>query len=83
MKIDRFPDDIKDHLLPFHTDAQMAYECIGCEAHYPLDRFLYTCPSCGGLLRICRPHLRCPQGDPGVPVARESSIIAGCSTSTG
>lgn len=52
MKIDRFPDDIKDHLFPFHTDARMAYECIGCETHYPLDRFLYTCPSCGGLLRI-------------------------------
>jgi threonine synthase len=52
MKIDQLPDDLKDHLFPFHTDARMAYECIGCEAHYPLDRFLYTCPSCGGLLRI-------------------------------
>jgi threonine synthase len=53
MKPDDFPPDIRDLLLPFHTDAQMAYECIGCEAHYPLDRFLYTCPGCGGLLRIC------------------------------
>lgn len=48
-----FPPDIRELLLPSHTDAQMAYECIGCEAHYSLDRFLYTCPSCGGLLRIC------------------------------
>jgi threonine synthase len=53
MKPADFPADIKDHLLPFHTDARMAYECIGCEEHYPLDRFLYTCPGCGGLLRIC------------------------------
>jgi threonine synthase len=53
MKPVDFPSDIKDHLLPFHTDAQMAYECIECEEHYPLDRFLYTCPGCGGLLRIC------------------------------
>ena len=52
MKQADFPTDIKDLLFPSHTDAQMAYECIGCEAHHPLDRFLYTCPSCGGLLRI-------------------------------
>jgi threonine synthase len=53
MKRADFPEDIRDLLLPAHTDAEMAYECIGCEAHYSLDRFLYTCPSCGGLLRIC------------------------------
>jgi threonine synthase len=52
MKAADFPNDIKAHLIPFHTDAEMAYACIGCEANYPLDRFLYTCPSCGGLLRI-------------------------------
>jgi threonine synthase len=53
MKPADFPSDIRDLLLPSHTDAQMAYECIGCAEHYPLDRFLYTCPGCGGLLRIC------------------------------
>jgi threonine synthase len=53
MKPADFPSDIKDLLFPFHTDAQMAYECIVCGEHYPLDRFLYTCPGCGGLLRIC------------------------------
>ncbi len=51
MKIDDFPEEVKDYLLPSHK-AQMAYECIGCEANYPLDRFLYTCPRCGALLRI-------------------------------
>jgi threonine synthase len=53
MKPVDFPSDIKAHLLPVHTDARMAYECIECEEHYSLDRFLYTCPGCGGLLRIC------------------------------
>jgi len=48
-----FPTDIRDLLVPFHTDARMVYECVGCEAQYPLDSFLYTCPGCGGLLRIC------------------------------
>ncbi|UCC66596.1 MAG: pyridoxal-phosphate dependent enzyme, partial [Deltaproteobacteria bacterium] len=51
MKVDDLPVEIKDYLLPSHR-AQMAYECIGCEETYPLDRFLYTCPKCGGLLRI-------------------------------
>lgn len=51
MKVDDLPLEIKDYLLPSHR-AQMAYECIGCEEPYPLDRFLYTCPKCGGLLRI-------------------------------
>jgi len=53
MKQADFPTDIRDLLIPSHTDAHMVYECIGCEAQYPLDRFLYTCPGCGGLLRIC------------------------------
>jgi threonine synthase len=53
MKPVDFPADIRDLLLPFHTDAHMVYECVECEAQYPLDRFLYTCPNCGGLLRIC------------------------------
>ncbi|RLB05866.1 MAG: threonine synthase [Deltaproteobacteria bacterium] len=51
MKIDDFPEEMKDYLLPSHV-AQMAYQCIGCGESYPLDRFLYTCPRCGGLLRI-------------------------------
>jgi len=53
MKRADFPSDIRDLLFPAHTDARMVYECVGCEEHYPLDRFLYTCPGCGGLLRIC------------------------------
>jgi threonine synthase len=53
MKQADFPTDIRDLLVPAHTNAQMVYECIGCEAQYPLERFLYTCPGCGGLLRIC------------------------------
>lgn len=52
MKIDLFPNEIKVDLLPRHTDAEMVYGCIACGASYAIDRFLYTCPDCGGLLRI-------------------------------
>jgi len=51
MQFDEFPSEIKEYLLPSHK-AQMNYKCIGCEAVYSLDRFLYTCPECGALLRI-------------------------------
>ena len=77
-----FPGDIKDYLIPFHADAGMAYECIGCEAHYPLDRFLYTCPSCAGLLRIADLTFEALKDIPG-PGGKGSSITAGCSTATG
>ncbi len=52
MKLAAFPDEMKDLILPRHLEANMVYKCISCEAGYPIDRFLYTCPSCGGLLRI-------------------------------
>ena len=51
MKIDDFPVEMKEYLIPGHR-AEMAYECIGCQATYTLEQFLYTCPQCGGLLRI-------------------------------
>lgn len=38
-------------LIP-EPQGKLVYVCVHCEAHYPLDRFLYTCPGCGGLLRI-------------------------------
>jgi len=28
-------------------------QCIACGESYPMDRLLYTCPACGGLLDIC------------------------------
>ncbi len=42
---------IEEFLIP-RPEGDLKYECISCGAFYPLDRFLYTCPRCGGLLRI-------------------------------
>ncbi len=28
-------------------------QCIACGESYPIDRLLYICPACGGLLDIC------------------------------
>lgn len=30
------------------------HECITCGHHFPPDRFIYTCPDCGGLLLVTR-----------------------------
>lgn len=38
-------------LRPKHR-AEMAYQCVGCGALYPLDQLLYTCPACRSLLRL-------------------------------
>ncbi len=46
-----FPKDIKDALVPTYT-GHVVYECIGCGAHHPIQKFLYTCPSCGSLLSL-------------------------------
>ena len=32
--------------------GNVVYHCIGCGAHHSLDEFLYTCPSCGSLLKL-------------------------------
>ncbi|NOY86763.1 MAG: threonine synthase [Deltaproteobacteria bacterium] len=32
--------------------GNVVYCCIGCGAQYSLDEFLYTCPSCGSLLKL-------------------------------
>jgi threonine synthase len=49
------PDELKRltgiDVLPRHR-ARMAYRCIACDAAYPLERLLYTCPACGSLLRV-------------------------------
>ncbi len=46
-----FPKDIKDSLVPTYT-GHVVYECVGCGAHHPIQKFLYTCPSCGSLLSL-------------------------------
>ncbi|GAB4247563.1 threonine synthase [Deferrisoma sp.] len=49
------PEELKEltgiDVLPRHR-PRMVYACIRCGETTPLDRLLYTCPSCGGLLRV-------------------------------
>lgn len=40
-----------DILIPVPR-GELRYRCILCGESFPLDRFFYTCPRCGGLLRI-------------------------------
>jgi threonine synthase len=51
MKIDRFPEDIRPHLLP-EPNGQMIYRCVGCREEFDIDRLLYICPECGSVLLL-------------------------------
>lgn len=42
---------MEDRLIP-QPQGELLYRCIECKTPFPLDRFLYVCPACGGLLRI-------------------------------
>ncbi|MFH0811460.1 MAG: threonine synthase [Pseudomonadota bacterium] len=46
-----FPSDAPEDLIPRYQ-AEMVYECIGCERSFDINQFLYTCPYCKNLLRI-------------------------------
>lgn len=51
MKIDNFPKDIQPFLIPQPT-GELFYECLGCNAAYPIKELLYVCPKCGQVLLI-------------------------------
>ncbi|MFC1868908.1 threonine synthase [Thermodesulfobacteriota bacterium] len=51
MKIDKFPEDIRHHLIP-EPDGLMFYQCLGCKGEFGIDRMLYTCPECGTVLLL-------------------------------
>jgi threonine synthase len=46
-----FPADVRNDLRPSYR-GDVVYECVGCSAQHPIDRFLYTCPACGSLLSL-------------------------------
>jgi len=48
---ENFPADAPEDLIP-SIQAEMVYECIGCEKKFDIDQFLYTCPHCKSLLKI-------------------------------
>ena len=51
MKIDQFPEHIKDDILP-KARGDMFYRCLGCENEYGSDQLLDTCPNCGSVFLL-------------------------------
>lgn len=51
MRINDFPEEIRPHLLP-EPGGEMVYRCLGCQRETDIDRLLYTCPQCGGVLLL-------------------------------
>ncbi|MDR0882713.1 MAG: pyridoxal-phosphate dependent enzyme [Candidatus Adiutrix sp.] len=51
MKLDQFPEDLRDHLLPSPTGG-LGYHCLKCGLVHPPTELYYTCPACGGLLLL-------------------------------
>ncbi len=51
MKPDNFPEEIKQHLLP-KPSGKLIYTCLGCGAHFDIQKLLYTCPECKQVLMI-------------------------------
>ncbi len=46
-----FPEDIRDGIRPTYK-GDVAYSCVECGRDHPIEKFLYTCPDCGGLLKL-------------------------------
>ncbi|MBF0112414.1 MAG: threonine synthase [Desulfamplus sp.] len=51
MKIENFPKDIQPFIIP-KLKGELFYQCLGCDATYPIDKLLYVCPKCGQVLLI-------------------------------
>jgi threonine synthase len=51
MKIEQFPEKIRDYFTPDPT-GQIVYTCLACKAEAGIDKLLYTCPKCGGILML-------------------------------
>ncbi|HMA66570.1 MAG TPA: threonine synthase, partial [Desulfosalsimonadaceae bacterium] len=55
MKAADFPEDIQPHLIPAPAGS-LIYRCLGCGAEYGIEKLLYTCPHCGGVLLLYDPR---------------------------
>jgi len=51
MKINEFPEDIRDYIIPAPSGS-MYYRCLSCNSEFDIQNLLYTCPSCGGILML-------------------------------
>ena len=51
MKPERFPKEIQPYLVP-EPRGKMMYRCLECKQEFDIERLLYTCPGCGGVLLL-------------------------------
>ena len=51
MKLDDFPKEIRDAILPRHA-GRLIYRCLGCSREFGIEELLYVCPDCGQVLLI-------------------------------
>jgi threonine synthase len=51
MKIDRFPAEIQNYLIP-QVRGEYVYHCLGCGDRFGIEHLLYTCPACDSVLLI-------------------------------
>ncbi|MGW8302274.1 MAG: threonine synthase [Desulfobacterales bacterium] len=51
MKLDDFPKEIRDAILPRHA-GRLIYRCLGCRREFGIEKLLYVCPDCGQVLLI-------------------------------
>jgi threonine synthase len=51
LKIEAFPEEIRRHLIPA-PHGELIYECLDCRGRHEIDRLIYTCPHCRGVLML-------------------------------
>jgi threonine synthase len=51
MQIKAFPKPLQPHLIPVPR-GNLEYACLACRGRQAIDKLLYTCPDCGGVLLI-------------------------------
>jgi len=57
VKLEDFPEDIRPYIIP-KPQGEMFYRCLGCDNPFDIDRLLYTCPQCGGVLLLFDRNIR-------------------------
>jgi len=51
MRTEDFPQEIRPYLVP-RPEGCLRYRCVACRGEFGIERLLYTCPHCGGVLLL-------------------------------
>ncbi len=51
MELTSLPKTLQPHLIPVPR-GKLEYTCLGCRGRQTIEKLLYTCPECGGVLLI-------------------------------